>query len=184
MKTLSATLAALSLAFAAGSAMAAPVALSFQQTDADGYAADLFSGAPGDFSDFHNFVLSGDVALSGQIKAVIVDAGPSATTPYLDIQSAYLKSVTSGQRIDLVQTVGFDWANGFSGTEVWTLSPVLLTAGEWTLYVSGVGINDKGADGYDATFNDIAGELPEPAALALVATALAALALSRRRRGA
>lgn len=181
MKCLSATLAALSLAFAAGAATAAPVPISFQQTDADGYAADLFSGAGTSFADAHSFTLANAATLSGDIKATIVDGAPGATTAYLDIQSAYLQS-SSGQRIDLVQTVGFDWAHGFSGNEVWTLSPVLLSAGDWTLFIAGVGINDKGSDGYDAVLTTVAGELPEPAALALVAAALAALGLSRRRR--
>lgn len=180
MKTLSTALAALSLAFA-GAVSAAPVAINVQQTSADGYAADLFSGAATAFADAHSFTFGSLTTLTGQIRTVIVDGDPDATTPYLDIQSVYLKS-SSGARVDFLETVGFKWAKGESGVEIWDLSQVQLAAGQWTLFVNGVGINDKGADGYTGSLTGNAAELPEPTALALVATALATLAMSRRRR--
>jgi PEP-CTERM motif len=62
--------------------------------------------------------------------------------------------------------------------QTYELSKIFLTAGDWTLTVSGADTNNKAAGSYVVTANAV----PEPASLALVLAGIAAAGLVGRRR--
>lgn len=176
MKTLSAALAALSLAFA-GAASAAPVALSFSNNNimSNGVTAATFDNV-------FSFVLGGP----GTLSALITTHSPEQH-PSVNITSAFLQS--GATIFDLSElNGGVDWNadEPKPDVETWFLDPTALFAGTWELHVVGEGYGVKAPEGYTAqitgrTADLPPADLPEPAALALLATAAAAAGLSRRR---
>lgn len=177
MKTLSAALAALSLAFVAGSAAAAPVSLSFSNNSimSNGVSAATFN-------DVYTFVLAGP----GTLSALITTHSPEPH-PNVNIMSAFLQSGTTIFALtELDGGVDWDADDPEPDVETWFLDPQSLFAGTWELHVVGEGYGVKSPEGYTAQLTGRTAELPpsdlpEPAALALLAAAAAAAGLARRR---
>ena len=166
MKPLSAALAALSLALAAGSALAAPAPLSFGNhnlQDGSGYGTA--------FSKTHSFTLAASAWYTGDLTTTTGLSG----RPAIDIQSVLLRR--AGNDLTWSETVAIDWDVAEDGVEHWALSTRQLAAGEWELVVSGVSYADKSGNGYDAEL-----QLPEPQSFALAALALVGAGLARKRR--
>ncbi|KQW42786.1 MULTISPECIES: hypothetical protein [unclassified Roseateles] len=166
MKSLSAAFVALSLAFAAGTASAAPGPLSFGNhslQDATGFGTA--------FSDTYSFTLVSSGWLGGQLFTSAALGG----IPVIDVQSVLLRR--GGNDIGWSQTIAINWDVAENGVEQWALSPTQVAAGQWELIVSGVSYADKAGNGYDADM-----QLPEPQSLALAALALAGAGLARLRR--
>ncbi len=170
-KPLTAVAATLMLALAAGAVQAEPVALSFgdNQIKASNRGAKVVA-------DVFDFTLDAPTFLSGLLQTASADS-----TPMVNITSAYLQLKSGGPQIWLTETVAGDWDNDVFSAETWTLSPQLLSAGDWQLHVMGEGFNTKLKESYQVNLEGAAEQLPEPAGLALVAIGLTALTVTRRR---
>jgi MYXO-CTERM domain-containing protein len=119
------------------------------------------------------FNLSQDTWVSGVLNTV----GFPSAQPSVDISAVLLKNLATGEAFSWTELLSVDWNVDRVGLEQWGFAPRLLTAGQWTLDVSGISYASTLEHGFTAT-----AELPEPASTALAAAALAGALLARRRR--
>lgn len=165
MKSLSAALAALSLAFA-GAASAAPATLSFGN-----HSLQDVTGFGTAFSNAYTFTL----ASGGWYGGHLITDTSLGTVPVIDVQHVLLRR--GGNDINWAETVAIDWDMAENGVEQWALSPHQLAAGDWQLIVSGVSYADKTGNGYDVELH-----VPEPQSMVLAALALVGAGLASLRR--
>lgn len=168
-------LVSLALALTGTLAAAGPVTFGAQNSDEGG-----FTGT------FH-FTLAGDQAFNGLIQTV------SALKDDVTITSVVLSkggtSYTFDSAADGTQLI---WGGSSLSTyeikgeemEEWTssysLTPFLLSAGEWQLTINGFDADNKNVGSYSATLEGSA--VPEPQSLALALGALGAMAVAARRK--
>ncbi|MFG6468618.1 hypothetical protein [Roseateles sp. BYS87W] len=131
---------------------------------------DATGGWGTSFTKTADFTLDANTWVGGSLFTV----GALGGSPFVDVQSVLLKQ--GNVQINWTETLGIDWSQ-FDGVEQWAMPTVNLSAGQWTLVVTGVTYADKLGDGVQASV-----ELPEPQSLALAALALAGVGATRLRR--
>lgn len=169
-----------SLALAAGSAVAfAGPVLSVNKTTTEETS----------FQDVYTFTLSGSQTVSTRIETrsswncglPCLDLSISSVT-FSNGQFSYVfDPANDGTQLLLTEFGQKTVHNGKGSYEVYfgsyTLDPLLLGPGQWTMTIAGDDLNNKNNGSYAATLN-----VPEPQSLALSLTALAGLAFAARRQ--
>ncbi|MCV2366679.1 FxDxF family PEP-CTERM protein [Roseateles oligotrophus] len=134
-----------------------------------------------DVKDEFNFHLASAQKLSGALMTAGHKFGQKAVKSKLDITKVYLTSADN-KNLAPIELVGSDADD--LGVETWTLSNVVLTAGDWVLHVEGKGGLIKGgkqANSYSLQLTGV-NAVPEPQTLALSLLALCGLVAVKRLR--
>lgn len=131
-------------------------------------------------TDSYTFHLDAAAKVWGDLQTL----GAKSAQPSINIVDAYLQNADGTQRINFVETLAGDWANGLNWQEQWRMAPVELGAGDWTLLVTGQGFGSKQYSTYQASFGVAQGStrVPEPGLALLSLTALAAMGVVMRKR--
>jgi PEP-CTERM motif len=111
-----------------------------------------------------NDVVLYSVLLSNGTDSYLFDATDDGTSFLSALWSTSTSTTASGKQVTYQN-------------QTYELSKIFLTAGDWTLTVTGADTNNKAAGSYLVTANAV----PEPASLALVLAGIAAAGLVARR---
>ncbi|MDC8785873.1 PEP-CTERM sorting domain-containing protein [Roseateles koreensis] len=123
---------------------------------------------------------------SATVQGTVSTLGFKTYLPAIDISDAYLWNASSEQRVSFLETLGADWTNAANAFEQWTLTPVLLSAGDWQMVVVEQGLGSKRESAYQGTLTAVSYNaplhVPEPAGMLLSLTAVGAMGIALRRR--
>lgn len=175
-KTMGAAVASLLLA-AAGQAMAGPITLSASAPAQFGKDNIKFTSQTQDSYSLH-------LEQAGLVSGTLQTVGSGSALPSIDISSAYLLKSDGVTRVNFTESKAGNWTSGLNWVEQWSLAPVSLSAGDWTLVVVERGWGSKHYSAYQGGLTLVPGSntVPEPQMAVLSLTALAAMGLVLRKR--
>ncbi|MCB5191823.1 FxDxF family PEP-CTERM protein [Methylobacillus arboreus] len=158
----------------ATSAFAAPT---FTITDGEAYFGNNFA-ASGSYTDVFTFTLAEPTDISGSASSTYLTIG-AITFSGFDITSAILSGGSSVET-----SLVYNFAGGSSTTNTWTFSATNLTAGDYTLTISGIAglattSDAKASYGGNLTFT---AAIPEPSTYGMLALGLGLVGFAARSR--
>jgi len=121
---------------------------------------------------------------AGLVAGSLQTVGSGNALPSVDISSAYLLNSDGLTRVDFTEVQAGNWSAGLNWVEQWSLAPVKLSAGDWTLVVVEQGWGSKHYSAYQGglTLLPSSSQVAEPQMAVLSLTALAAMGLALRKR--
>ncbi|WP_124447113.1 hypothetical protein [Paucibacter sp. KBW04] len=164
---------------AAGQAMAGPITLSASAPAQFGKDNIKFTAQTQDSYSLH-------LEQAGLVSGTLQTLGTGTALPSIDISSAYLLKSDGVTRVDFTESKAGNWNSGLNWVEQWSLAPVSLSAGDWTLVVVEQGWGSKHYSAYQGGLSLVpisnSNKVPEPQMAVLSLTALAAMGLVLRKR--